>query len=63
MADVRTESALRTVGTAIPGHDVHQKVRGALAYADDWSFPGMLHGKVVRSAVPRGNAADAPEVA
>ncbi len=52
MADVRAEPSLRRVGTAIPGHDVHQKVRGALAYADDWSFPGMLHGKVVRSLVP-----------
>ena len=25
---------------------------GALAYADDWSLPGMLHGRVVRGQLP-----------
>jgi CO/xanthine dehydrogenase Mo-binding subunit len=50
--ETRTERDLRVVGRAIPGRDVHEKVKGALAYADDWSLPGMLHGKVVRAQVP-----------
>jgi CO/xanthine dehydrogenase Mo-binding subunit len=42
----------RVVGTSVAGHDFEEKVQGALAYADDWRMPGMLHGKVVRSQVP-----------
>jgi CO/xanthine dehydrogenase Mo-binding subunit len=34
--------------------DFVQKVAGQLAYADDWSMPGMLHGSVVRATVPCG---------
>jgi CO/xanthine dehydrogenase Mo-binding subunit len=40
------------VGTSVIGHDVQEKVQGALAYADDWRMPGMLHGRIVRSQVP-----------
>jgi CO/xanthine dehydrogenase Mo-binding subunit len=40
------------VGTSVVGHDFEEKVQGALAYADDWRMPGVLHGKVVRSQVP-----------
>jgi CO/xanthine dehydrogenase Mo-binding subunit len=40
------------IGRPIIGHDVEQKVRGALAYADDWSLPGMLHARVVRAQLP-----------
>ena len=29
-----------------------EKVAGTLPYADDWGFPGMLHGVVVRARVP-----------
>jgi CO/xanthine dehydrogenase Mo-binding subunit len=32
--------------------DFREKVRGSLAYADDWSLPGMLYGRVVRAQVP-----------
>ena len=36
-----------------PAHrDFLQKVAGTLPYADDWGFPGMLHGVVVRAQVP-----------
>ncbi len=35
-----------------PHRDFVQKVAGTLPYADDWAFPGMLHGAVVRSQVP-----------
>jgi nicotinate dehydrogenase large molybdopterin subunit len=42
----------RVVGTSVIGHDFEEKVKGALAYADDWRMPGVLHGKVVRSQVP-----------
>jgi CO/xanthine dehydrogenase Mo-binding subunit len=32
--------------------DFVEKVAGTLPYADDWGFPGMLHGVVVRAHVP-----------
>ena len=32
--------------------DFEEKVAGALRYADDWTFPGMLHGAIVRSSLP-----------
>ncbi len=65
MADTRVEAVptLRVVGQPIVGRDFEEKVRGALAYADDWSLPGMLHGKVVRSqlASARIRSIDASE--
>jgi xanthine dehydrogenase molybdenum-binding subunit len=33
----------------IPHRDFVEKVAGTLPYADDWGFPGMLHGVVVRA--------------
>jgi CO/xanthine dehydrogenase Mo-binding subunit len=35
-----------------PHRDFVEKVSGTLPYADDWGFPGMLHGVVVRAQVP-----------
>ena len=35
-----------------PHSDFIQKVAGTLPYADDWGFPGMLHGVVVRAHLP-----------
>src|SRR6201996_9019333 len=35
-----------------PHRDFVEKVAGTLPYADDWGFPGMLHGVVVRARVP-----------
>ena len=36
----------------VPHRDFVEKVTGTLPYADDWGFPGMLHGVVVRARVP-----------
>jgi nicotinate dehydrogenase large molybdopterin subunit len=46
------DAAYRVVGTSISHRDFREKVRGALAYADDWHMPGMLHGRIVRAQVP-----------
>lgn len=43
------ERNFRVVGQSPAHHDFINKVRGTLLYAADWSLPGMLHGKVVRS--------------
>ena len=36
-----------------PHRDFVEKVAGTLRYADDWGFPGTLHGVVVRAQLPR----------
>ena len=36
----------------VPHRDFVEKVAGTLPYADDWGFPGTLHGVVVRARVP-----------
>ncbi|MEV5537142.1 xanthine dehydrogenase family protein molybdopterin-binding subunit [Saccharopolyspora shandongensis] len=43
------ERDFRVVGQSPAHHDFVNKVRGTLLYAADWSLPGMVHGKVVRS--------------
>jgi len=43
------EKNFRVVGQSPAHHDFVNKVRGTLMYAADWSLPGMIHGKVVRS--------------
>ena len=45
-------SRYRVVGQSPAHHDFVDKVKGALHYAADWRLPGMLHGRVVRSALP-----------
>jgi CO/xanthine dehydrogenase Mo-binding subunit len=45
------EKNFRIVGQSPAHHDFVNKVRGTLLYAADWSLPGMVHGKVVRSDV------------
>jgi CO/xanthine dehydrogenase Mo-binding subunit len=53
----RTSRTLRpapAVGANIPKRDGADKVTGRALYVDDLSFPGMLHGRTVRSTVPRG---------
>lgn len=40
------------VGRALPRADGVEKVTGAARYADDLTFPGMLHGRVRRAGVP-----------
>jgi CO/xanthine dehydrogenase Mo-binding subunit len=50
---IRPEDRVRTEGGVIGTRAVHaefvDKVKGTLAYADDWYMAGLLHGKVVRS--------------
>ncbi|MHB1929424.1 MAG: xanthine dehydrogenase family protein molybdopterin-binding subunit [Acidimicrobiales bacterium] len=47
-----TGPAFRVVGQRLAHHDFVDKVKGSLLYAADWSLPGMLHGRIVRSEVP-----------
>lgn len=42
------------LGSSVAHHDFVDKARGTLPYADDWSMPGMLYGRVVRSFLPSG---------
>jgi len=42
----------KIVGKPIPRHDAWAKVTGELKYADDFSLPGMLFAKVLRSKYP-----------
>ena len=43
-----------TVGTRAPRSDGEAKVRGDAEFGVDFSLPGMLHAKLLRSAVPAG---------
>src|SRR5688500_15830543 len=45
---------MKAVGESVARKDGIGKATGAARYADDLSFPGMLHGRTIRSAVPRG---------
>lgn len=47
-----TKASYRVVGHSLPHRDFQEKVRGTLLYADDWSMPGMLYGKIVRAQLP-----------
>ena len=44
----------RAVGRNVRRKDADAKVTGAAKYIDDLSFPGMLHGRTIRSTIPRG---------
>ena len=44
----------RSVGRNVRRKDSDAKVTGAANYIDDLTFPGMLHGRTIRSTVPRG---------
>ncbi|TDD48110.1 xanthine dehydrogenase family protein molybdopterin-binding subunit [Saccharopolyspora elongata] len=43
---------MRVVGRRLAHHDFVDKVKGSLLYAADWTLPGMLYARVVRSAFP-----------
>jgi CO/xanthine dehydrogenase Mo-binding subunit len=45
------------VGRSVPRREGLEKVTGAARYIDDLSFPGMLHGRTVRSEIPAGEIA------
>lgn len=47
-----TDRELNVVGRSVTGADFIEKVRGSLAFADDWHLPGMLYGKIIRAQVP-----------
>ncbi|MDA8222965.1 xanthine dehydrogenase family protein molybdopterin-binding subunit [Desulfosporosinus sp.] len=40
------------VGKGLPKFDAYSKARGNITYADDFSLPGMLYAKVLRSKYP-----------
>ena len=46
--------AMNAVGRSVPRKDGIGKATGAAQYADDLVFPGMLHGRTIRSTIPRG---------
>src|SRR5215213_9307746 len=43
-----------SVGKSVPRKDGIGKATGRTRYADDITFPGMLHGRTIRSTIPRG---------
>ena len=43
-----------SVGTSVPRAEGVEKVTGAALYVDDLSFPDMIHGRTIRSTIPRG---------
>jgi xanthine dehydrogenase molybdenum-binding subunit len=47
-----TSDEWTVVGRARPRPDAVEKVTGAAKFADDFEFPGMLHGRVLRAGVP-----------
>jgi CO/xanthine dehydrogenase Mo-binding subunit len=42
------------IGTSAPRKEGREKVTGRAKYVDDLTFPGMIHGTTVRSAIARG---------
>ncbi len=45
---------MQTVGTNVARKEGMARATGAALFADDLSFPGMLHGRTVRTTTPRG---------
>jgi CO/xanthine dehydrogenase Mo-binding subunit len=45
---------MSAVGSSVARKDGIGKATGGARYADDITFPGMLHGRTIRSTVPRG---------
>ena len=43
------ENELNVVGHRLPMHDAAAKAKGSAQFTDDIVFPGMLHGKILRS--------------
>ncbi len=54
MEEIEVAAETRIVGRTVPRLDAEAKVRGEARYADDLTFPGMLHGKAIRASVPHG---------
>ena len=49
-----TLGPVRVVGRSVPRKEGLDKARGAARYVDDLRFPGMLHGRTIRTTVARG---------
>jgi CO/xanthine dehydrogenase Mo-binding subunit len=48
----------QAVGRNVLRKEGVEKVTGVARYIDDLSFPGMLHGRTIRSAIPSGSIVD-----
>ena len=49
---------MRSVGRSVPRKEGLDKARGRSRYVDDLRFPGMLHGRTIRTPVARGELID-----
>src|SRR5438874_3685679 len=49
--------ALRSVGRNVLRKEGADKVTGTARYVDDLTFPGLLHGRTIRSTIPAGRIA------
>jgi len=49
---IETEEPLNFIGRSLPRPESVDKVTGAAMFADDFSFPAMLHGATLRAAHP-----------
>jgi len=47
-----TIEPLRIIGHSFPRPDAQAKVTGVAKFADDYDFPGLLHGATLRAAYP-----------
>jgi len=45
---------MSAVGRSVERKDGIGKATGAAKYADDLVFPGMIHGRTIRSTIARG---------
>ena len=54
MTAVAPNDGRAAVGASVPRKDGIGKATGRAIYADDLTFPGMLHGRTIRSTIPRG---------
>jgi selenium-dependent xanthine dehydrogenase len=50
--DIPVTSSMTTIGRIVPRPDARAKVDGSAIFADDLSFPHMLHGATLRAGVP-----------
>ncbi len=55
MAASTTNGNFKVIGTRPIRHDGEDKVTGRAKYGADYAFPGMLHGKVLRSPHAHAN--------
>src|SRR5262247_2507278 len=49
---------IQSVGRNVLRKAGADKVTGAARYIDDYTFPGLLHGRTIRSTIPAGRIVD-----